>query len=238
MREHRIPTHGDYARHLRGDRTIEFVAAEAGVTDRVVSQIESGEGSIEDRIRKVAGFYGVEFEELLAGSTESPPARPEPASPMDGTVVLNIEIHGGRREAVAITFGLEQAANTHFRINLRDFRTGSLILELQVDRSDFWRLIDAFGDGRFDDFNFESITFAPFSTLFLVTGAASLVITAAFVWWIPPIATAALAAAMARLRSKIPKTLTVDIKRQGIVITKRRPDHTVESPKREPLLTG
>ncbi len=195
MREHRIPTNGYYAKVLRGeDRSIEDVALEAGITSRVVSAIESGEGSIEDCIRKLAAFYGVEYEDLLAGSTAYSTARPDPPDPVDGTVVLNIEIRGGRREALEITFGLEQAANTHFHINLRDFRTGSLILDVQFDRSDMRELLEAFGDGRFDTFGCRSITLSLFDLLIFCVGYETAVtlmqrlpLSGPFTGWLGPI---------------------------------------------------
>jgi hypothetical protein len=236
-KEHRIPTNGEYAKALRGNRSQEDVALDAGVTQRIVMQIESGQGTIEECLRKVAAYYGVEYEDLFAGSNSQPNPRPEPSRPIDNTVTLNIELRGGRREALAITIGFEDAAQSEFRINLRDFRTGSLVLDIRLARSDFWRLVEAFGNGRFDDFNVESITLSTYCLLLLVA-TPYLAIGAAVAVWLPPMlatAAAALVAALAHLRSRIPNTLTVDVTTSRVIIRKRPPSNsTPESPSDPP----
>lgn len=102
-----------------------------------------------------------------------------------------------------------------------------------IDRSDLWRLINAFGDGRLDGFELESVSLSTYHLVKFMLPALAMVSIA--MWWFPLAGAGTLAAALAAFRYHLPSTLKVDVTLSRVVIRKRPPsDPDGDLPKDQP----
>ncbi len=221
MGQYKVPTKGPHAKFLRDKLglSINALASKAGVYPRVVSSIEDGDGAKPYELGLVADALGTTYEDLVAESPAKS-SRPKVHKPVEA--IATLRLNGLSKKAVAsLILDIEEAFKAKCRIEVTDISFSSIIVTLRIDRGDLWRLIDAFGDGRLDDFEFESLALSTY--YFLMFMGPSLAVGSVVLWWFPLAGAAALLAALAAFRSKIPGTLKVEVTLTRVVISKRRP---------------
>jgi transcriptional regulator with XRE-family HTH domain len=221
MGQYKVPTKGTHAKFLRDKLglSINALALKAGVYPRVVSSIEAGQGAKPHELGLVAEALGTTYDDLVEeGAPQS--ARPTPRKTVEATATLRLS--GLSKKAVAaLILDIEETLNAKYRIEVTDIRFSSVIVTCNIDRSDLWRLINAFGDGELNAFELESVALSTYHLVMFMLPALAMVSIA--MWWFPLAGAGTLAAALAALRYQLPSTLKVDVTFSRIVISKRPP---------------
>jgi hypothetical protein len=222
MGEYRLRTIPGKAleRRVSLDLSQETVALRAEVTQRVVSNIELGDGAILSKIIPVATVLEfADHKELLLGYQATLlPEGSGHAIRVTVTLLLPVETLDDAR---AIGNELAVTAKTKYQAGIEEIKFGSLVLTLALDTADTYQLIDSFAAGDLDIYAMHSVEI---TYLNLVIWFSPFLSAGAAVAFMQPMALVVLIpVALGVLRAQLPEALTYRLTGASVVITKRDP---------------